>query len=247
MQVNSRLISYCIGGLLIASGLVHLAILLGSGGAWSGPLSLRKPMVFGLSFGITLITITWVTSLLNLRDRARAAFVSVFAAASVLETGLVTMQAWRGVPSHFNVATSFDALVTRGLAGGGVVLVLAIAALTVVAFRPNEAVSASLRLAVQVGFVLLSAAMVVGGVMIGIGMRQVLAGNAAEAYATGGALKPTHAIAMHAILVLPVVARLLAFTDWGEERQLTVMRRVATAYVLLALGVAVLNLTALSG
>ena len=50
---------------------------------------------------------------------------------------------------------------------------------------------------------------------------------------------------MHGILVLPVLARLLAFTDWSEERQLTVMRRVATVYVLLALGVAALNVTAL--
>jgi len=245
MPVNSRLISYGVGALLIVSGLVHLAILLGSGGSWSGPLSLRKPMVFGLSFGITLITMTWVTSFLNLRDRVRAAFVSVFGAASVLETGLVTLQAWRGVPSHFNVATAFDALVTRGLAGGGVVLVLEIVALTVVAFRPNTAVPASLRLAVQVGFVLLSAAMVVGGVMIGIGMRQVFAGNAAQAYATGGALKPTHAITMHGILVLPVVGKLLAATDWSEERQLQMMRLVATGYVLLALGVAALNVTAL--
>ena len=71
MPVNSRLISYGVGGLLLASGLLHLAILLGSGGTWAGPLSLRKPMVFGLSFGVTLITITWVASFLNLSDRAR--------------------------------------------------------------------------------------------------------------------------------------------------------------------------------
>jgi hypothetical protein len=246
MPVNSRRISYVVGVLLVASGLVHLAILVGSGGSWWGPLSLRKPMVFGLSFGTTLITVTWVTSFLSLRDRARATFVTVFAAASVLETGLVTMQAWRGVPSHFNVATSFDALVTRGLAGGGGVLALEIVALTVVAFRPNASVPASLRLAVQVGFVLLSAAMVVGGVMIGIGMRQVFAGNAAQAYATGGALKPTHAITMHGILVLPALGWLLTFTDWSEARQLKVVRYAAISYVLLALGIAALNVTALA-
>ena len=236
--------SYGVGGLLLASGLVHLAILLGGGGSWWGPLSLRKPMVFGLSFGITLITVTWVASFLNLRDRTRAGFVAVFAAASVLETVLVTLQAWRGVPSHFNVATSFDALVTRGLAAGGGVLVLLVVAMTVVAFRPNAAVPASLRLAVQVGFVLLCAAMAAGGVMIGIGMRQVFAGNAAAAYAIGGALKPTHAIAMHGILVLPVFGRLLAFTDWSESRQLKVVRRAAAGYVLLTLGIAALNVIA---
>ena len=146
---------------------------------------------------------------------------------------------------RFNVATSFDALVTRGLAGGGVVLVLLVAAMTVVAFRPNAAVPSSLRLAVQVGFVLLCAAMAVGGVMIGIGMRQVFAGNAAAAYATGGALKPTHAMTMHGILVLPALARLLAFTDWTEERRLAVVRRAAAGYVLLAIIVAALNVVAL--
>src|SRR4029453_633477 len=113
-------------------------------------------------------------------------------AASILETALVTLQAWRGVPSHFNVATSFDALVTRGLAAGGVVLVLLIVAMTVAAFRPNASVPASLHLAVQVGFVLLCGAMVVGGVMIAPGIRQVFAGNAAAAAALGGGLTPTH-------------------------------------------------------
>ncbi len=149
------------------------------------------------------------------------------------------------MPSHFNVTTSFDALVTRGLAAGGGVLVLLIAAMTVVAFRPNAAVPASLRLAVQVAFVLLSAAMVVGGVMIGIGMRQVFAGNAVAAYEIGGALKPTHATMMHGILVLPVLGRLLTFTDWSAERQLNLVRYAATGYVLLTLGVAVLNVIVL--
>jgi hypothetical protein len=97
-----------------------------------------------------------------------------------------------------------------------------------------------------VGFVLLSAAMVVGGVMIGIGMRQVFAGNAAQAYATGGALKPTHAMTMHGILVLPMLARVLAFTDWTEARQLKIVRYAAISYVLLTLGIAVLNVTALA-
>lgn len=245
MRVNARLMCYFIGGLLLASGLLHLGILLTTGGSWMGPLSLRKPMTFGLSFGLTLISITWVASFLNLRERTRAALLFTFAAASVLETALITLQAWRGVPSHFNVATSFDALVTRGLAGGGVVLVLLIVAMTAAAFRPNDAVAPSLRLAVQAGFVLLCAAMAAGGVMIGTGMSQVFAGNAATAYATGGALKPTHAITMHGILVLPVFARLLALTDWREERRLKMVRHAATVYVVLTLAVAAMNVSGL--
>jgi hypothetical protein len=44
------------------SGLVHLGVLVVAGGSWQGPLSWRKPMTFGLSFELTLITISWVSS-----------------------------------------------------------------------------------------------------------------------------------------------------------------------------------------
>jgi hypothetical protein len=45
--------AYWTGGLLILSGVIHLAMLLTGGGTWEGPLSLRKPATFGLSFGLT--------------------------------------------------------------------------------------------------------------------------------------------------------------------------------------------------
>jgi hypothetical protein len=40
--------AYSVGGLLILSGVIHGVVLLISGGAWEGPLSLRKPATFGL-------------------------------------------------------------------------------------------------------------------------------------------------------------------------------------------------------
>ena len=41
-------IGYLVGLLLLTSGIVHLGILSCSGGSWEGPLSFRKPAVFGL-------------------------------------------------------------------------------------------------------------------------------------------------------------------------------------------------------
>jgi hypothetical protein len=35
-------------------------VLVVTGGSWEGPVSWRKPMSFGLSFGVTLATIGWV-------------------------------------------------------------------------------------------------------------------------------------------------------------------------------------------
>ena len=69
-------VGYLIGSLLVVSGLVHVAILAISKGSWVGPLSLRKPATFGLSFGLTLATITWVSSYLRVGERARAALLT---------------------------------------------------------------------------------------------------------------------------------------------------------------------------
>src|SRR5947208_13934648 len=88
-----------VGALLLVSGLIHLGILVIGGGSWEGPLSLRKAMTFGLSFGVTLITIVWIASWLRLGDRARTALLGAFIVACTLETVLVSLHAWRGLPS----------------------------------------------------------------------------------------------------------------------------------------------------
>lgn len=82
--------AYVVGALLTASGLIHLAILVVSGAPWTGPLSLRKPTTFGLSFGLTLTTVTWVASFLPLSTRARSMLLGMFTAACVFETALVS-------------------------------------------------------------------------------------------------------------------------------------------------------------
>ena len=230
-----------VGALLLASGLIHLTILVIGGGSWQGPVSLRKPATFGLSFGLTLLTIVWVASFLPLGERARRWLLGAFAGACVLETALVTVQAWRGVPSHFNVESTFDGWVARTLAAGGVVLVAIIVRLTFASFRANPAVPTSLRMAIRIGFVALVGAVVAGAVMIARGMMLVFAGDPQAAYATGGFLKQTHAVTMHAILVLPALAWLLSFADWSEQRRVAAVLVAAAGYVALAGVVAVAN------
>ena len=234
---------YVVGFFLVISGLIHLAILVIGGGSWKGPVSLRKATTFGVSFGVTLITIAWVTSFLHLSDRARSTLLGTFTAACLLETGLVTLQAWRGVPSHFNMETTFDALVARTLAAGGIVLVTIIVLLTLAAFRANPNIPISLRIAIQTGFVTLVGAMAVGALMIARGMTLVFAGNPHAAYATAGALKPTHAATMHAILVLPALAWLVSFATWEERRRVGIVLVATGAYALVAGVVAVGNLS----
>ena len=233
---------YCVGALLLASGLAHFTILMATGGGWQGPRSLRKPTTFGLSFGVTLITIVWVASFIRLGRAVRIVLLGVFTAACVLETTLISMQAWRGVPSHFNVETPFDAGVTGLLAGGGATLVLVILTLTIAACRSNPRVPLSLTLAVRIGLLTLCGSLTVGALMIAKGTTLARGGNPEAAYATGGALKPTHGALMHGVLLLPLFAWLLTFTDWSERRRVAAVAIASCAYVGIAAAVAAGNL-----
>lgn len=231
-------LGYFIGAALTLSGLFHLGLLLATHASWEGPLSLRKAMSFGFSFGLTLMSVTWVTAFLELKDRSRTTLLGAFTFASVVETTLVTLQAWRGVPSHFNLETPVDAMIARTLAAGGIALVVLIVLFTVVAFRANLGLPVSMRVAIRIGFVTLLGALVVGGLMIAKGMLLVFGGSPQVAYATGGALKPTHAVTMHGILVLPALAWLLSFADLTERQRLNTVFVGAAGYLAVALGVA---------
>jgi hypothetical protein len=225
--------AYAVGVLLIVSGLIHLAILLMSGGSWEGPLSLRKPTTFGLSFGLTLINVTLIASFLCLSNRKRTLLLGIFAAACVIETFLVSMQAWRGVPSHFNMETPFDAAVAQMLAIGGVALVAVIVALTISAVRDRMLLPPNLRRAIRAGLVALVGAQLAGAVMIATGVRLVIGGNPGSAYATGGWLKPVHAVLMHGILVLPLLAWAVSRTDWDDRTQSRAVRVGTIAYAII--------------
>jgi hypothetical protein len=212
-------ITYTVGGLLVLSGFIHLAVLVVSDSSWEGPISLRKPTTFGLSFGLTLINVTLIASLVSLSNRQRTLLLGVFTAACVLETFLVSMQAWRGVPSHFNMETPFDAAVAQTLAVGGLLLVAVIVALTVSAVRDRAPLPARLRQSIRAGLMALVGAQIAGGVMIATGVRLMVSGNPELAYATGGWLKPVHAVLMHGILVLPLLAWVISRTKWNEGTQ----------------------------
>lgn len=231
--------AYVIGILLILSGLVHVAVLLATGGSWSGPLSLRKPATFGLSFGLTLINLTVIASLMSLSHRMRTALIGVFAAACVVETFLVSMQAWRGVPSHFNMETRFDAAVAVTLAIGGFTLVVVVVALAVSAIRHPPRLPAAFRSAIQAGLLALVGAQIAGAIMIATGVRLVVGGNPALAYATGGWLKPVHGLLMHGILVLPMLGWLVSNLRWTERAQTRAMTAAIVAYTLVTTGAAI--------
>jgi len=215
--------TYACAALLLASGLFHGFVFLIDGGSWEGPVSWRKPIVFGLSFGIMLLTMSWIAGLMRLRNVTGWIVMGILSVASVLEVFLITMQRWRGVASHFNEATDFDATVFS-LMG---TLVTFVAATTVFiairSFWPMEA-PASLAWAIRTGLVLLLVSQAVGVQMIAEG------GNT---FGAAGALKVPHAFTLHALQVLPALALLLVIAEFTERQRLEIVALGGIGYGLL--------------
>ncbi|MGI5127958.1 hypothetical protein ACQEVB_14195 [Pseudonocardia sp. CA-107938] len=215
---------YVLSAVLLADGLFHVAVLLLTGASWSGPLSLRKAATFGLSFGLTVASVAWAASYLRMPAGVRAGLLGAFAVTSVVEVTLVSMQAWRGVPSHFNFETPFDTAVSMTLAAGGGVIVLVGVSLMAIAIRGARSLPDSMRLAVRTGLAVFLVALATGAVMIARGVVEVRAGLPQLAYDTAGSLKPLHAVAMHAVLALPGLAWLFSLTSWDDRRRLALVR-----------------------
>ncbi|MFG2606971.1 hypothetical protein ACGFT2_26035 [Streptomyces sp. NPDC048514] len=218
------------GLFLVLSGLAHLVVFAVDGGPWDGPVSWRKPVTFGLSFGVTLIAITWVTSYLRTDARLRSALLLVLAADCVVEVGGITLQAWRRVPSHLNMETRFDTAVSMTLAVGGGVLVALLSVFAVASFQRRPAGPPGMPLAVRSGFALLMVALASGAAMIARGVVLTRAGHQEAAYHSTAPLKPLHGLSLHAVLVLPLLARVLSVTSWSPGRRRRIVAVAAACY-----------------
>ncbi len=221
---------YAVGVVLVALGLFHLGVFAVDGGPWVGPLSWRKPVTFGLSFGVTTLAVAWIATFLCLDRRTAWRLLGTFGVAMALEVAWVTVQAWRGVPSHFaqdGLDQTLFILAGVSIAVVAIVLVM----VTVLAFRRLEA-SPSMALAIRVGLVLLVVGQALGGAIIANGTaidRPPIEVDLAV-FGAAGAMKIPHAAALHAVQVLPVLAWLLSFTALAEARRTRVVVAAALGY-----------------
>ncbi|MGV9252900.1 hypothetical protein [Streptomyces sp. NPDC003697] len=227
------------GLLLVLSGLAHLVVFAVDGGPWDGPVSWRKPVTFGLSFGVTLIAVTWVTSYLRVGRRTRSGLLALFAVDCVVEVGGITLQAWRRAPSHLDMETPFDTAVSMTLAAGGGVLVLVLTVFAVASFRHRPAGPPGMALAVRSGFAVLLVALASGAAMIARGVLLVRTGHQQAAYHSTAPLKPLHGLSLHAVLLLPALAWLLSRTRWDERVRERIVRAAVGCYAAAVAGAGV--------
>jgi hypothetical protein len=234
--------SAAVGIALLAAGVFHLLVFLVDGGPWEGPVSWRKPATFGLSFGLTLLTVVWLAGYLPLGERAKTRLLVLFAADSVVEVGGITLQAWRRVPSHVNMEGPFNTAVSMTLAVGGGLLIVLLGWMAVAAFRGDPEVAPSMRLALRGGFASLTVGLLSGAAMIARGVPEARGGEQQRAYHDVGFLKAVHGVSLHGVLVLPALAWFLARLDLPEDRRTAWVRAGCAAYALAIAGALVISL-----
>jgi hypothetical protein len=196
---------FLVGIVLVASGLVHAAIWAVRGGPWEGPVTWRKPILFGISGGLTSLSLAWAWAQLP-RRRGDIWLAAATAWALLVEVALIDLQAWRGVASHFNRATPFDSFLYDAM--GGLILFVTLVAidLTVRFFIQRTALEPDMLLAARAGLVFLVWSCLLGIWVSVHGDIRMAEGLAPEKFGRAGVPKFPHGAVIHALQWLPIFA-----------------------------------------
>jgi hypothetical protein len=119
--------------LAIAAG--HAGVALVLGGSLEGPVSIRKPILFGQSFGLVSLSLAFVFHDLGLPKRSVGVLGWLSIVLSGLEVVLASAQYWRKVPSHFNYATALDGAIAGTMTAGAIAFAIFLSAVTVLSWR----------------------------------------------------------------------------------------------------------------
>ncbi len=227
---------YRLSALLLVSAALHAAVFILDDRPWEGPLSWRKPLLFSVSFALVCASLAWVMTFLPRRQRAGWLLLGSFGFASFGETAFISLQAWRGTASHFNSATAFDEVVFAAMGMLIVVVVADIVIITLWSLKSLDA-AASFALAIKAGLVLMVVGQGLGGLLIREGTRQEELGPVTSPVVFGqdGILNLSHAAALHALQLLPLLAWLLSFSERSESERTKIVGIAACGYAGLVL------------
>jgi hypothetical protein len=190
-----------------------------------------KPLKFAISTALYAFTLAWVFTYLPDWPRTRRIVGRGTAAAFVLELLMIGGQAYRGTTSHFNVATTFDAVIFISMGAIIVLQTLLAAWLAVVLWRQRFA-DPALGWALRIGLVVTVLGAATGPLMTRPTAAQIAEARATHRMALSGAhtvgapdggpglpvtgwstqhgdLRVPHFIGLHAWQVLPLFVLLL--------------------------------------
>ncbi|WP_083681344.1 hypothetical protein [Archangium sp. Cb G35] len=225
-----------------------------------------KPMKFYVSLAAYNATVLYFFSFLSEKRRLVHISGNILAAAGALEMAAITLQAARGVRSHFNIATPFDAAIFSTMGIAITVLWVTMIVLAAALLRSRLA-DRPLAAALRISFIAAVIGMGLGYFMTNpnaaqleamrAGQRVVEAGSHTFGAPDGGPglplvgwstqagdMRPAHFLGLHAMQVLPILAALLARRrHLSEAQRLAAVRATGIAYtgVMLALAMQALR------
>jgi len=231
--------AYAVAGLLIASAVFHAGVLVATVGSLQGPVSWRKPILFGEGFGLTAASVAWVMSFLPRRRVIGWLLMVPLGFANLYEVAWVSVQQWRGVPSHFNFGTPFN---TQAFTMAGIMIAVSATVILLIALWSFVSLQAqrSLAWAIRLGMVFLLLSQAVGFLIIQNGVAKVIdpqtgqfiSQNVASAslFGAAGSMKMPHALTLHGIQLLPLIALMLRFSHSTESRRTQIVLMAAIGY-----------------
>lgn len=226
---------------LMGAGLVHAMVWLGQGmGSLDGPVSWRKPIEFGLSLGLTGVFMAWAMRWLPGHRRLGWIVAIAYGPAAWAEWALITLQKYRGVPSHFNTATGFDAAVFSAMGAMIVVLTGSVVVLLGWAMVGSRA-PPSVAMGFRFGLGFLAVGLLLGYWIIRNGGQivdeAVLASfDNAAVLGSAGDMKVPHAVALHGLQVVPALAWLVGFGSTDEGVRIRLVALCAASYAAMLAG-----------
>lgn len=197
-----------------------------------------KPSKFLISVGIYLVTLACLLPRVEAGPVVRRVLRWTFIVTMAGENVLISMQSWRGVPSHFNYATAFDAVVFSTMGNLIAANTLAAIALLVLFVRaPRPGLTPAVLAGIRIGLLLFLVASGVGGMMVGQGAHAVGVPDGGPGLwmvnwsTEGGDLRIAHFVGLHALQGLPLLGWVVSERR-GQAAGVAIVRWAALAWAL---------------
>ena len=214
-----------------------------------------KPTKFAVSIAIYTFTLAWIFSLIPQWTRTRRLVGWMTAVTMVLEMALISLQAFRGTTSHFNVSTVFDGIVFGVMGAAIVIQTLSTVAVAVALWR-QQLDDRALGWALRLGMAITIIGAMTGGLMTRPTHDQLDAARAGERMTIAGAhtvgapdggpglpgtgwstshgdLRVPHFLGLHALQALPIFALVLARRRVSDLVRIRLTVTAAASYVTL--------------
>ncbi|EQA45265.1 putative membrane protein [Leptospira broomii serovar Hurstbridge str. 5399] len=182
-----------------------------------------KPVKFAISIWIFLWTMGWILDYLQEYPKFRDRVEKYFVVGMGVELFLITVQAARGVPSHFNQSTILNSII-YGVMGLFIYPVIPAAILIDRKFsNPIKGLDIRLKTAIRISLWVFVFASLIGSYMTAIFSHSVGVSDGGEGLPflnwsrNGGDIRIAHFVGIHALQILPLFALIAIKRDWSQK------------------------------